>query len=110
LTNNSSLNSNVERAADYKRSCPFAAPKIVSILHPHVGESGNRNLVPYGTFLEKYEISEISSFCNGIKRDISPVKNAISHNVSSGNARWHSCLIAQISIWVHCYKNKLALL
>ncbi len=34
MTNNSSLNSNVERAADYKRSCPFAAPKIVSILHP----------------------------------------------------------------------------
>lgn len=28
-------------------------------------------------FLEKYEDSEIKSFCNGIKRDIAPVKNAI---------------------------------
>lgn len=35
-------------------------------------------------FLEKYEESEIKSFCNGIKRDIAPVKNAISLDVSSG--------------------------
>lgn len=35
-------------------------------------------------FLEKYEDSEIKSFCNGIKRDIAPVKNAISLDVSSG--------------------------
>lgn len=35
-------------------------------------------------FLEKYEETGISSFCNGIKRDIAPVKNAISHDVSSG--------------------------
>lgn len=35
-------------------------------------------------FLEKYEDSEIKSFCNGIKKDIAPVKNAISFDVSSG--------------------------
>jgi len=35
-------------------------------------------------FLEKYESSEIKSFCNGIKKDIAPVKNAISYDVSSG--------------------------
>jgi len=35
-------------------------------------------------FLEKYKNSEIETFCNGIKRDIAPVKNAISHSVSSG--------------------------
>jgi hypothetical protein len=35
-------------------------------------------------FLEKYGDSEISSFCNGIKKDIAPVKNAISFSVSSG--------------------------
>ena len=29
-------------------------------------------------YLGKYGASEIESFCNGIKRDITPVKNAIS--------------------------------
>jgi hypothetical protein len=35
-------------------------------------------------FLKKFEDSEIKSFCNGIKKDIAPVKNAISYSVSSG--------------------------
>jgi hypothetical protein len=35
-------------------------------------------------FLAQYEDSEIKSFCNGIKKDITPVKNAISFEVSSG--------------------------
>jgi len=35
-------------------------------------------------YLDKYEESEIKSFCNGIKKDITPVKNAISLSVSSG--------------------------
>ena len=35
-------------------------------------------------FLKKYKDSEIKSFCNGIKKDIAPVKNAISYDVSSG--------------------------
>ena len=34
--------------------------------------------------LEKYGTSEIEPFCNGIKKDITPVKNAISLSVSSG--------------------------
>lgn len=37
-----------------------------------------------GEFIKKYEDSEIKSFCNGIKKDIAPVKNAISYDVSSG--------------------------
>ena len=36
------------------------------------------------TFIEQYEESVISTFCNGLKRDIAPVKNAISHPESSG--------------------------
>lgn len=40
--------------------------------------------VKLDAFLEKYEETGISSFCNGIKRDIDPAKNAISHDVSSG--------------------------
>ena len=36
------------------------------------------------TFLKKYDKGKLSVFCNGIKRDIAPVKNAISHPESSG--------------------------
>lgn len=46
---------------------------------------------PYGkdssqlkVFIDKYESSPIQSFIDGIKKDIAPVKNAISHDVSSG--------------------------
>ena len=35
-------------------------------------------------YVEKYGTSEIEPFCNGIKKDITPVKNAISFSVSSG--------------------------
>lgn len=35
-------------------------------------------------YLEKYGTSRIQSFCNGIKKDIAPVKNSISLSVSSG--------------------------
>ncbi len=35
-------------------------------------------------FLKKYEDSEIKTFCNGLKKDIAPVKNAISYSISSG--------------------------
>lgn len=35
-------------------------------------------------YLEKYGTSEIEPFCNGIKKDITPVKNAISFSISSG--------------------------
>lgn len=35
-------------------------------------------------FLDQYGDSEIKSFCNGIKKDIAPVKNAISFDISSG--------------------------
>lgn len=35
-------------------------------------------------YIEKYADTEISSFCNGLKRDIAPIKNAISLDVSSG--------------------------
>jgi len=35
-------------------------------------------------FIKKYEGSAIKGFIEGIKKDIAPVKNAISHDVSSG--------------------------
>lgn len=42
-------------------------------------------------FLSKYEDSEISSFINGIKKDIAPVKNAISCSISSGFVEGGNC-------------------
>ena len=42
-------------------------------------------------FLSKYETSEISSFVNGIKKDIAPVKNAISYSISSGFVEGGNC-------------------
>ena len=35
-------------------------------------------------FIKKYEDTALSTFCNGLKKDIAPVKNAISLDVSSG--------------------------
>jgi transposase len=35
-------------------------------------------------YLNKYSQSRIQGFCNGIKKDINPVKNAISFSISSG--------------------------
>ena len=35
-------------------------------------------------FIEQYKNSRISTFCNGLKKDIAPIKNAISHPESSG--------------------------
>lgn len=35
-------------------------------------------------YLKKYDNSEIRTFCNGLKKDIAPVKNAISLSISSG--------------------------
>ena len=35
-------------------------------------------------FIEQYEESVISTFCKGLKKDIAPVMNAISHRESSG--------------------------
>ena len=35
-------------------------------------------------YLKKYRNSEIETFCNGLKKDIAPIKNAISLSISSG--------------------------
>ncbi len=35
-------------------------------------------------FIDIYENTEINDFCQSIKKDIAPVKNAISYNISSG--------------------------
>ena len=35
-------------------------------------------------FIDKYKSSHIQGFIDGIKKDIAPIKNAISHDASSG--------------------------
>ncbi len=35
-------------------------------------------------FIKKYEKSKLNSLCNGLKKDIAAVKNAISSKISSG--------------------------
>ena len=35
-------------------------------------------------YIEKYKDTELSSFCNGLKKDTASVKNAISLDMSSG--------------------------
>jgi transposase len=42
-------------------------------------------------FLDKYEVSPITPFINGIKKDIAPVKAAISSPVSSGFVEGGNC-------------------
>ena len=46
--------------------------------------SWERNRDQLEDFIKKYEASAIEGFIEGIKKDIAPVKNAISHDVSSG--------------------------
>ena len=34
-------------------------------------------------FIKKYQ-DDVTSFCNGLKKDIAPIKNAISYEINSG--------------------------
>ena len=81
-------------------------------------------------FLERYSNGKLTAFCNEIKRDIAPVKNAISHPESSGfvegnnnkfkvlkrivygrsglvnlekNVSWHLCLKQMDSVCNLCF-------
>lgn len=83
-------------------------------------------------YLEKYSESKIESFCKGIKKDITPVKNAIFLSVSSGfvegnnnkfkvlkrivygrsglvnlekNVNWLFFLRIKVFHFLHCYKT-----
>lgn len=60
---------------------------IVDVIHSIFSDFHNvifgRNPDELDNFIEKYS-SIITSFCNGIKKDIAPVKNAISNEINSG--------------------------
>jgi len=66
-----------------KEKYPVAA-RVESIFREFHGIIMGSEPDKLADFLKKYEDSEIMPFCNGIKKDIAPVKNAISYCVSSG--------------------------
>jgi hypothetical protein len=66
-----------------KEKYPVAA-RLESIFKEFHSIIMGNELEKLDEFLKKFEDSEIKSFCNGIKKDITPVKNAISFSVSSG--------------------------
>lgn len=66
-----------------KEKYPIAA-RVESIFKEFHGTIMGDETDKLENFLEKYKDSEIKTFCNGIKKDIAPVKNAISYSVSSG--------------------------
>lgn len=61
-----------------------AATRVESIFKEFHGTIMGNEQGKLEDFLKKYGDSEIKAFCNGIKKDIDPVKNAISFTVSSG--------------------------
>ena len=66
-----------------KESYPVAAYAEIVFKDFHriiMGDSPDR----IDIFIKQYEESAISTFCKGLKKDITPVKNAISHPESSG--------------------------
>jgi len=66
-----------------KRKYPIAA-RIEYIFKKFHGTIMGSEPDKLEEFLKEFEESKIKSFCNGIKKDIAPVKNAISYPISSG--------------------------
>lgn len=66
-----------------KEKYPVAA-WVENVFHEFHGIIMGNEEEKVDEFVKKYKGSSIKSFCNGIERDIAPVKNAISHPESSG--------------------------
>lgn len=66
-----------------KRSYPVVA-KVENMFKEFHSLLMGKDEAKLDEYLKKYGESEIQSFCNGIKKDILPVKNAISFSISSG--------------------------
>ena len=66
-----------------KEKYPVAA-WVESVFHEFHGIIMGNEEEKAEEFIKKYKESSIKSFCNGIERDIIPVKNAISRPESSG--------------------------
>lgn len=66
------------------KSLYSAVEKVESMFKEFHSLLMGKNEEKLNEYVEKYGTSEIGPFCNGIKKDITPVKNAISFSVSSG--------------------------
>ena len=75
---------NIEKYIDQIKSQYPVVEKVESMFKEFHALLMGKDEAKLDEYLGKYGASEIESFCNGIKRDITPVKNAISLSVSSG--------------------------
>ncbi len=76
--------STVEKYIGQIKSCYPVVEKVEMMFKEFHTLLMGRNEAKLDDYLEKYGKSEIGSFCNGIKKYITPVRNAISLSVSSG--------------------------
>lgn len=75
---------NIEKYIDQIKSQYPVVEKVETMFKEFHALLMGKDETKLDEYLGKYGASEIESFCNGIKRDITPVKNAISLSVNSG--------------------------
>ncbi len=75
---------NIEKYIDQIKSQYPVVEKVETMFKEFHALLMGKDETKLDEYLGKYGASEIEFFCNGIKRDITPVKNAISLSVSSG--------------------------
>lgn len=76
--------SNIEKYISQIKSLYPVVEKVETMFKEFHALLMGRDETKLDEYLEKYGESKMESFCNGIKKDITPVKNAISLSVSSG--------------------------
>ena len=76
--------SNIEKYISQIKSLYPVVEKVETMFKEFHALLMGRDETKLDEYLEKYGESKLESFCNGIKKDITPVKNAISLSVSSG--------------------------
>ena len=85
LTINPNLkNENIDKYTELIEKKYSIVKEIKDIFMEYHGVIMGKDESKIDTFISKYENSKISSLCNGLKKDIAAVKNAISSPISSG--------------------------
>lgn len=80
---NTKKNKDIEKNMDIIKEKYPLIQEIKEIFNDFHQTIFGKNPDELDTFINKYN-SKISSFCNGLKKDIAPVKNAISNEINSG--------------------------
>lgn len=85
LTINTDLkNENISKYMDIMKEKYSIVKEIESIFQEYHEAIMGKDENKIDIFISKYEESKISSLCNGLKKDIAAVKNAISLSINSG--------------------------